>query len=147
MPLRTPPIKVFFALRCNQLVQADRLRRPGGRDRISECSLAFRCHHLLKTFYSGPGGWNERQLPDGTLILTSPTGRTYTTKPAGALFFPQLAVPTGELVLPSTAPLPDSHRTLMMPTRKRTRAEDHTYRVQWERGINRARFAADPPPS
>ena len=26
------------------------------------------------------------------------------------------------------------------------RAEDHTDRVQWERGINRARFAADPPP-
>ena len=44
MPLRAPPIKVFFALRCHQLVQADRLRRPGGRDRISECSLAFRCH-------------------------------------------------------------------------------------------------------
>jgi len=34
----------------------------------------------------------------------------------------------------------------MMPTRKRTRAEDRAYRVQWERGINRARFAANPPP-
>ena len=100
----------------------------------------------MKTFYTGPGGWSERQLPDGTLILTSPAGRAYTTKPGGALFFPQLALPTGELVLPSTPPPPDSHRTLMMPTRKRTRAQDRAYRVQWERAINHARYATDPPP-
>jgi hypothetical protein len=29
----------------------------------------LRCHHLLKTFYTGVGGWGERQLPDGTLDL------------------------------------------------------------------------------
>jgi hypothetical protein len=69
----------------------------------------------VKTFYSGPTGWNERQLPDGTLIWTSPSGRTYTTTPAGALFFPQLAIPTGELVLPTTAP-PGQNRGLAMPT-------------------------------
>jgi hypothetical protein len=27
--------------------------------------------HLLKTFCSG---WNDRQLPDGTVIWTTPTG-------------------------------------------------------------------------
>ena len=33
-----------------------------------------------------------------------------------------------------------------MPTRKRTQAEQGAYRVHWERGLNRARYAADPPP-
>ena len=35
---------------------------------------------------------------------------------------------------------------MAMPTRKRTRTQDRAYRVQWERGLNRARYAADPPP-
>ena len=28
-------------------------------------------------------GWRDRQLPDGTVIWTSPTGHPYTTRPAG----------------------------------------------------------------
>jgi hypothetical protein len=59
-----------------------------------------RIHHLFKTFYAGPAGWTEQQLPDGTIVWTSPSGRTYTTTPSGALFFPQLGEPTGTLVLP-----------------------------------------------
>ena len=31
--------------------------------------------------------------------LDAPTGRTYTTKPGGALFFPILATPTGEVAI------------------------------------------------
>ena len=31
--------------------------------------------------YTGVGGWTDRQLPDGTIIWTSPTGHTYTTYP------------------------------------------------------------------
>ena len=54
---------------------------------------------MLKTFYTGLGGWADRQLTDGTVIWTAPTGHTYTTKPVGSLFFPQLALPTGELVI------------------------------------------------
>ena len=107
---------------------------------------ANRCHHLLKTFYCGPGGWSERQLPDATMVFTSPGGRTYTTTPGGALFFPQLAVPTGELVLPTATSPPSRLRGLCMPTRKRTRAQDRAYRVERERARNRARYAADPPP-
>jgi hypothetical protein len=34
----------------------------------------------------------------------------------------------------------------MMPTRQRTRAQDRAARIAWERGINEARMAADPPP-
>ena len=31
-----------------------------------------RIHHLIKTFYTGSGGWTDQQLPDGTVILTAP---------------------------------------------------------------------------
>jgi hypothetical protein len=47
-------------------------------------------HHRLKTFHSGPGGWRDEQLPDGTIIWTSPTGREYRTTPSGFDLFPQL---------------------------------------------------------
>ena len=40
----------------------------------------------MKTFW----GWSEKQLADGTLILTSPAGRTYVTTPGSALLFPSL---------------------------------------------------------
>jgi hypothetical protein len=33
-----------------------------------------------------------------------------------------------------------------MPKRKRSRAQDRADRIEWERGINRARYAANPPP-
>ena len=118
---------------------------PHGPTHASNLKLLCRTHHLVKTFYTGPGGWNDRQLPDGTVVWTSPSGRTYTTKPFGALLFPQLAVPTGELVLPTGSAV-NLHRGLAMTTRKRSRAEDRAYRVEWERAVNRDRYAADPPP-
>jgi Domain of unknown function (DUF222) len=118
---------------------------PAGPTHPSNNKLYCRIHHLFKTFHAGPAGWAEQQLPDGTIVWTSPSGRTYTTSSAGALFFPQLGTPTGQLVLPNSPP-PRPNRELAMPTRKRTRAQDRAYRVQWERGLNRARYAADPPP-
>jgi hypothetical protein len=84
-------------------------------------------------------------IPDGTIVWISPRGRTYTAKPLGALFFPQLAIPTAALVLPNSPP-PSPNRVLAMPTRKRTRAQDRAYRVERERAQNRARYDADPPP-
>ena len=62
-----------------------------------KCSSAIRCHHLIKTFYAGLGGWTDQQMPDGTVILTAPTGHTYATEPHGASMFPALAQSTGEL--------------------------------------------------
>jgi hypothetical protein len=100
---------------------------------------------LLKTFYAGPAGWSERQLVDGTIVLTSPSGRLYTTKPSGSLFFPQLAQP-GEALGPAAAPPIEPDRTLAMPVRRRTRAADRAARIEWERGLNRARIEANPPP-
>ena len=78
-------------------------------------------------------------------MLTSPSGRTYTTTPTGALFFPQLGALTGKLVLPATPP-PSPDRGLAMPTRKRTRAQDRAYRIEYERRLYDARYQADPPP-
>jgi hypothetical protein len=52
--------------------------------------LQSRYHHRLKTFHGGPGGSRDQQLPDGTIIWTSPTGRVYRTTPAGLDLFPQV---------------------------------------------------------
>ncbi|WP_319431108.1 HNH endonuclease signature motif containing protein [Mycobacterium sp. RTGN5] len=120
---------------------------PFGPTHPSNLKLLCRVHHLLKTFYTGPGGWADRQLPDGTVIWTSPSGRTYTTKPGGSLFFPQLFAPTEELNLPNPPPQARGPgRGLMMPARRRTRTQEREYRIRWERGLNEARAAAHPPP-
>lgn len=117
----------------------------GGVTHPSNLALLCRAHHLLKTFLCGENGWREQQFTDGTIVWTSPSGRTYTTMPGGALFFPTLAEPTGPV--PATiGDFPLGGRTLMMPTRKRTRAAERMARINWERGINQARMNADPPP-
>ncbi|BBY74729.1 hypothetical protein MPRF_16280 [Mycolicibacterium parafortuitum] len=46
-----------------------------------------RTHHRHKTHDTG---WNDRQLPDGTIIWTSPSGHQYRTRPAGIGLFPGL---------------------------------------------------------
>jgi hypothetical protein len=119
---------------------------PFGATHPSNTKLYCRTHHLMKTFLVGPGGWHELQLPDGTMVWTAPTGRTYVTKPAGSLFFPQLASPTGTLDPSNGSPPTDASKTVMMPLRKRTRAAERAARIEWERGVNRARMLADPPP-
>ena len=119
----------------------------GGVTHPSNIHLKCRAHHLLKTFWCGENGWAEQQHPDGTIVFTSPSGRTYTTTPGGALFFPDLATPTETLTVAHADPPPDNPgRTLMMPTRKRTRAVERAARITTERGLNEARWAADPPP-
>jgi hypothetical protein len=110
---------------------------PVGPTHASNMKCYCRFHHLLKTFYCELGGWRERQLPDGTLILTAPTGHTYTTKPGSAQLFPTLCQPTGELHLPAYQPTRDSDgRGVMMPKRRRTRAENVAKRIQAERKLN-----------
>jgi hypothetical protein len=98
---------------------------------------------LLKTFYAGVGGWADRQLPDGTVEWTAPTGRTYTTKPAGALFFPILASSTGEIAIAKRNGEPCQGRGLMMPRRKQTRSQERRYRISGERRINEARLVTE----
>ena len=65
---------------------------PGQRSRPTalERTSSIRCHHRIKTFHGGPGGWRDEQLPDGTIVWTSPTGRIYRTTPGGPELFPQM---------------------------------------------------------
>ena len=91
---------------------------------------------------------------------TAPSGHTYPTAPGGGLFLPALATSTGELEVAQGDESSGSARGLMMPRRKRTRADDRRYRIAAERRINEHRLAekrlseqrrklaagADPPP-
>jgi hypothetical protein len=88
-------------------------------------------------------GWADRQLPDGTVIWTPPTGHTYSTTPGGALFFPTPAAPTGDLEIPTPTGPRDQHRGLMMPRRKRTRTQNRHDRITAERRVNEARLAEE----
>ena len=134
---------------------------PAGPTHPSNLKGYCRCHHLVKTFYTGPGGWTDRQLPDGTTIFTAPTGYEYTTEPAGAGIFPALSTPTGMLDLPAGTGPPSANRGMAMPTRQRTREQDRRQRIARERRMRaelnarcaeeyEARLAAleatDPPP-
>lgn len=107
--------------------------------RTLKCSSRTRCHHLLKTYW----GWRNQQLRDGTMIWTSPSGETYVTTPGSALLFRSLCAPTGELTVPDV--MVDGRcgeRTAMMPTRRRTRAQNRAHRIAAERRQNqRAREA------
>ncbi|MDY6999274.1 MAG: hypothetical protein SW019_21985 [Actinomycetota bacterium] len=76
------------------------------------------------------------------MVFVSPSGRRYTTKPHGALFFPQPGTPTETLTISQAPASGGPHRTLAMPARRRTRA----YRISWERSVNKRRWDADPPP-
>jgi len=113
---------------------------PLGPTHPSNLKLLCRFHHLLKTFYTGAGGWAERQLPDGTVIWTAPSGQLHTTTPGGAQFFSALATPTAQLVIPESHGPLQASRALMMPTRQHTRAQNRAYRIALERQHNTARI-------
>jgi hypothetical protein len=105
---------------------------PAGLTHASDLKHYCRIHHLIKTFYGGPGGWTDQQMPDGTIVLTAPTGHTYVTEAHGAAMFPTLAQSTGELPLP-TLDEPSPYRAVMMPRRKQTREQDRRDRINAER--------------
>jgi hypothetical protein len=120
---------------------------PHGPTHPSNNKLYCRHHHLMKTFWTGPAGFSDRQHPDGTITLTSPSGLSHSSTPLGARFFPQLATPTGDLQT-SERPPPrnDADRTLKMPRRARTRAAARAARVAHERAGRGADIEANPPP-
>jgi hypothetical protein len=105
----------------------------GGPTHASNLKCYCRTHHLVKTFWC----WHDQQLPDGTVILTSPAGHTYVTTPGSALLFPTLCRPTGQLAPPNPKPADRrGPRTAMMPKRHRTRAQDRAHRINTERRQN-----------
>jgi Domain of unknown function (DUF222) len=109
----------------------------GGPTHAGNLNAKCRTHHLVKTFW----GWKEQQLPDGTLIFTTPAGATYVTTPGSALLFPSLCYAVGGIPAPEadTPPPPKdcANRTAAMPQRARTRAQNHAARVTTERQHNR----------
>ena len=93
----------------------------------SKCTSASLCrkHHLLKTFW----GWRDEQQPDGTVIWTSPRGRTFTTDPGSRLWFPTLCKPTAPVTVPRDMPAEATARTLKMPRRTKTRQQSREDRI------------------
>ncbi|MGB5798098.1 MAG: DUF222 domain-containing protein [Mycolicibacter algericus] len=118
---------------------------PVGPTHPANLRCLCRKHHLLKTFWTGPGGWHDTQHPDGTIEWTSPTGHTYTTRPGSRLMFPGLCLPTAAPPATAPAPPPDSGREVMMPTRRRTRAQDRLGCIQAERARNLSQLDKPPP--
>ncbi len=107
----------------------------GGPTHAANLKCYCRAHHLVKTFL----GWPEKQLADGTLILTAPSGHTYVTTPGSALLFPSLARAVGGMPTPEAVlPLDDycGQRSAMMPKRRRTRAQNRAQRIATERRQN-----------
>lgn len=106
----------------------------GGPTHAANLNCKCRAHHLVKTFW----GWREQQLPDGTLIFTTPAGDTHVTTPGSALIFPSLCTAVGGMPNPG---LPPSgycgERTAMMPKRHRTRVQERSQRITAERRANR----------
>ena len=108
---------------------------PYGPTAASNLKCLCRRHHLLKTHWVGEGGWQDRQLPDGTVIWTAPDGREHVTTPGSRLLFPELCEPTATV---HARPVPPSYNAgLKMPRRSTTRAHDRLNRILAERELNR----------
>ncbi|QZT56361.1 HNH endonuclease signature motif containing protein [Mycolicibacterium austroafricanum] len=105
---------------------------PYGPTHPSNLNCKCRTHHLGKTFAEG---WQEQQLPDGTVLWTTPAGQRCTTVPGSWLFFPGWDTTTAELP-PMAQPPPDPDRLAKMPKRRRTRAADQAARIKAEREHN-----------
>jgi hypothetical protein len=110
---------------------------PAGATHPSNLRCLCRKHHLLKTFWSGRGGWTDRQRSDGAIVWTSPTGATYLTHPTGSTLFPRWNVDTGEPPMPQKGPpgaAGRGDRGIAMPLRERTRAKQRAQWIRTERG-------------
>jgi hypothetical protein len=112
---------------------------PLGATHASNLACLCRKHHLLKTFWTGD--WELTLRPDGAAVWTSPTGQTYTTYPGSRAYFPEWDTTTGDLPLLLKPVTFCTDRGVMMPQRRRTRAEDRAARIKTERAQNNS-----PPP-
>jgi hypothetical protein len=107
---------------------------PIGPTHPSNLKCLCRTNHLMKTF----DGWHDVQLPDGTVIWTSPSGRTYTTKPGSRLFFERWNTTTADLPPPIVVVSKFGDPGLTMPTRRPSRAAEYAARIKAERTLNEA---------
>jgi len=115
---------------------------PQGPTHAGNTKCYCRKHHLLKTFWDG---WSDTQTPDGTVAVTTPTGHTYTTAPLSALLFPSWHTTTPPPDAAAVPPVPSRHarRSMMMPIRRRARAQSRLDRIRRERELNATQREAD----
>jgi hypothetical protein len=108
---------------------------PAGPTHASNLKCLCRAHHLLKTFFDG---WTDAQLPNATIVWTSPTGHVYTTEPEGGHWFTGLGDPTGE---PSLQPVNATNpgRCLKMPPPRRPPTQDRQRATAAERAASHIR--------
>ena len=78
-----------------------------------------------------------RKIAVGTVIWSLPGQQTYVTTPGSALLFPSLMAPTPAPNGRRTAET-EGDRTVSMPRRKTTRAQNRTKYIAAERARNRA---------
>ncbi|MCV7170304.1 DUF222 domain-containing protein [Mycobacterium manitobense] len=100
--------------------------RAGGKTVPENLKCLCRQHHRAKTFVQG---WRDLQLPDGTVVWTTPDGRQLRTVPGGVELFPALA---GR---PCAAPAPARCNPLR---RRATRIERRRAKNRALRPINQA---------
>ncbi|ADT97306.1 HNH endonuclease signature motif containing protein [Mycolicibacterium gilvum] len=158
-PRYTPSTALADFIRCRDLTcrfpgcdtpatEADidhTVAHPVGPTHASNLKCLCRFHHLLKTFWTGPGGWHDRQHPDGTITWTSPTGHTYITHPGSRLLFPTLCKPTATLWTGDPPQNPtNNNRGAMMPRRAKTRAHSRAVYITAQRRRNAAERADGP---
>lgn len=113
---------------------------PAGATHPSNLKIYCRLHHLVKTFWDG---FVDRQDPDGTVVITTPSGMSYTTKPLCGLLFPQWDTATPPPPARHEAAPQSPGRQLRMPLRRRSREQGRTARIAAERRLNAAQRALD----
>ncbi|WP_344125517.1 DUF222 domain-containing protein [Mycolicibacterium murale] len=118
---------------------------PAGATHASGGKMYCKLHHVGKTFWAG---WTDSQAPDGTITITTPTGQTYTSKPASRLYFPTINTTSTPITTPPPTPTPPGKINHIPTYRKRNHARQRIYRINAERKLNDAHVTEwnRPPP-
>lgn len=89
----------------------------------------------MKSFWPG---FSDRQLPDGTVVVTTPNGLSYVTKPGAGLFFPAWNIssePLAATPVRTSTPAEISGGT-RAPKRAQPRAKARAARISYEGARN-----------
>ncbi|MGD9619872.1 MAG: DUF222 domain-containing protein [Mycolicibacterium sp.] len=113
---------------------------PTGATHPSNLKIYCRLHHLIKTFWDG---FDDRQDPDGTVVVTTPSGLCYATKPLCSLLFPQWDTATPAPPERQEAAPRYPGRQLRMPIRRRSREQNRLAGIAAERRLNAAQREVD----
>jgi hypothetical protein len=70
--------------------------------------------------------------------IITPTGHTYTSIPLSRILFPRANTTSAPVQRGSPRKQPAADKSVKMPKRKRTKAEDRAYRIAAERALNAA---------